>query len=52
MTTQKINELIQEIISITLTVNGVDYNIPLLGEPARMPNDKLVTADGHDLWGQ
>ena len=41
---------IQEIIAITLTVNDVDYSIPLLGEPARMPTDKLVTVDGHEIW--
>ena len=30
-------QLIQEIISITLTVNGVDYNIPLLESRQECP---------------
>jgi len=41
---------IQEINQIELILNGVSYGIPLLGEPARMPDDKLITPDGHEIW--
>ena len=41
---------IQVINQIELILNGVSYDIPLLGEPARMPDDKLLTADGHEIW--
>ena len=41
---------IQVINQIELILNGVSYDIPLLGEPARMPDDKLSTIDGHEIW--
>ena len=41
---------IQEIISLQMIVNQVSYEIPLLGDPPRLPSDKLVTADGHKIW--
>ena len=46
LTTQSI----QEINQIELILNGVSYGIPLLGEPSRMPDDKLITPDGHEIW--
>ena len=41
---------IQKINSMALIVNDVSYDIPLLGEPPRAPNDKLITTDGHEIW--
>ena len=41
---------IQEINQIELILNGVSYGIPLLGEPSRMPDDKLITSEGHEIW--
>lgn len=43
-------QTIQKINSIALIVNEISYAIPLLGEPARDPNDKLTTSDGHEIW--
>ncbi len=41
---------IQKINALSLIINGVSYDIPLLGDPPRMPNDKLITTDGHEIW--
>ena len=41
---------VQKINSIALIVNDISYDIPLLGEPARDPTDKLITSDGHEIW--
>ena len=41
---------IQVINQIELILNGISYEIPLLGEPPRMPDDKLITPDGHEIW--
>ena len=41
---------IQKINSMTLTVNNVDYSIPLLGNPVKPIGDKITTADGHEIW--
>ena len=35
---------------MTLTVNNVDYSIPLLGNPVKPIGDKITTADGHEIW--
>ena len=41
---------IQVINQIELIINDISYDIPLLGEPPRMPDDKLSTIDGHEIW--
>ena len=44
------SQSIQVINRIELILNGFSYDIPILGEPARMSNDKIVTSDGHEIW--
>ena len=45
-----LSQSIQVINSIEITISGSSYDIPLLGEPTRMPDDKIITADGHEIW--